>query len=70
MTKKRKRPGRTKIDPNVVELLPIEHPAGGTMRLGRTRKRIERDTLVQLETDEHGRVWVRVCPEDTLRERY
>ncbi|TWU66893.1 hypothetical protein V7x_24640 [Crateriforma conspicua] len=59
---------KTKIDPSVIALLPIDFADGTPGRIGRTRRRIERGTLIEV-VQEGNRLVVRILDERAIRER-
>ncbi|WP_168566918.1 hypothetical protein [Crateriforma spongiae] len=56
-----------KIDKNTVALLPMELNNGIPSRIGRTRRRIERGTLIEVRQD-GNRLEVRILSERAIEE--
>ncbi|TWT69357.1 hypothetical protein Pan14r_16430 [Crateriforma conspicua] len=56
---------QTKIDPSVIALLPLTRHDGTPVRIGRTMRRIERGTLVQV-VREGNRLTLYILDESAL----
>ncbi|QDV66163.1 hypothetical protein Mal65_53380 [Crateriforma conspicua] len=58
---------KQKVDPNVVALLPLERHDETPVRIGRTMRRIERGTLIEV-VREGNRLFLCVLPESAIEE--